>query len=111
VIEVLKLLAVFVADTGKALVSNDTPIEKWVATLETLAAQDLKYSINFVVPKNFGVPGAIIVKNQHPNEFLLISFSLDIPDNGEAHYITNSWVYNTSKSEGRIFFRNKVCTL
>lgn len=92
--------------------SNETVIEKWVATLETLAAQDLKFNIKFVVPKNFGVPGAIIVRNQHPYEFLLVSFCLDLPDKTVAHYVTNSWVYNTSGTDGRIFFHNKVriCT-
>lgn len=94
--------------TGKAEMSKEVPIEKWVATLETLAAQNLRYAIQFVVPKNFGIPGAIIVKNNHHNEFLLVAFVLDLPDKAAAHFITNSWVYNTSKTGGRIFFRNKA---
>jgi lipoxygenase len=97
-----------VVGTGKAVMTKEVPIDKWVATLETIVAQDIKFAMEFVVPKNFGVPGAIIVRNNHPNEFLLVSYSLDLPDKTQAHYITNSWVYNTSKTEGRIFFRNKV---
>jgi len=109
-IEVVKLLAVvhMVAGTGKAFVSKETPIEKWFK-LESMVAQDIDFKVEFAVPKNFGVPGAIIVKNEHPNEFLLVAFNLTLPDQSEAHYITNSWVYKTG-SEGRIFFLNKVCT-
>ncbi|KAG0603020.1 hypothetical protein M758_10G059600 [Ceratodon purpureus] len=95
-------------DTGKALVSRETAVEGWVAVNDKLAAQDISFPMDFVVPKGFGVPGAIIVKNQHPNEFLLVSFSLAIPDADEAHYLTNSWVYNTANTEGRIFFQNKA---
>lgn len=102
------LVNIGLADTGKAMVSKDTAIERWVAAFDTLVAQDLAFPMEFVVPKGFGVPGAIVVKNRHPNEFLLVSFSLNVPEQGEAHYQTNSWVYNTVGTEGRIFFLNKV---
>ncbi|KAG0604154.1 hypothetical protein M758_10G149300 [Ceratodon purpureus] len=94
--------------TGKGKLSDEVIIPKWVATFESLAAQDIEFKINFQVPKDFGVPGAIIVKNEHPNEFLLVSFNLTLPDNSAAHFITHSWVYNTNDKEGRIFFRNKT---
>lgn len=93
--------------TGKAMMSKEVPIQNWVSTLETLAAQDLKFNLDFAVPKSFGVPGAIIVNNHHPNEFLLVSFNLSLPGNNVADYITNSWVYPTTKTGGRIFFHNK----
>lgn len=93
--------------TGNAVLSNDVPLENWVG-IEGLASQDITFNIEFSVPKKFGVPHAILVRNQHPNEFLLVSFSLEIPECGEAHYLTNSWIYNTGNSEGRIFFHNKV---
>jgi hypothetical protein len=98
------------AGTGEGKLSDATVIPKWVATPEpALAAQNLEYTMNFVVAKDFGVPGAIIVRNEHPNEFLLVSFCLTLPDDSAAYYVTNSWVYNTNATEGRIFFRNKVC--
>jgi hypothetical protein len=97
------------AATGKALVSKDTAIERWVAADDKFAAQYLSFPMEFVVAKTFGVPGAIVVKNQHPNEFLLVSFSIDMPDSDEAlYYLTNSWVYNTNNTDGRVFFLNKV---
>ena len=110
-IEVVKRLAVvhMIAGTGKAFVSKESPIENWVVRLDSFAAQDIKYQIEFAVSKNFGVPGAIIVKNHHPNEFLLREFNLVLPDQSEAQYITNSWVYKAG-TEGRIFFLNTVCT-
>ena len=94
--------------TGEGALSKEAIIEKWVGTPEGFAAENIEYKVNFVVPKNFGVPGAIIVKNEHPNEFLLVSFSITLPDNSVAHYVTDSWVYNTKDTGGRIFFRNKV---
>jgi hypothetical protein len=89
-------------------VSRAQNIDGWVTTLDTLASQNYSYKIEFAVTKDFGVPGAVIVRNDHPNEFLLVSFSLTLPDNTEVHYMTNSWVYNTSNTDPRIFFQNKV---
>ena len=97
------------AGTGKALVSREVKLEGWVTVFDPLTAQELTFHLDFAVPKAFGVPGAIIVRNNHPNEFLLQSFSLDLPDRTSAHFITNSWVYNTEHTDGpRVFFRNKV---
>lgn len=95
------------AETGKATLSKEVPLDRWVA-IEGMVVQDVTFNIEFSVERKFGVPHAILVRNKHPNEFLLVSFSLEIPDVGEAHYLTNSWVYNTGNTEGRIFFSNKV---
>ncbi len=97
------------ADTGKAMMSNKEIFTGWPA-LEGMAVQNVVFQLRFTVSKTFGVPGAIIVHNGHPNEFFLISFNLELPDRSTAHYVTASWVYNTEKTDGRIFFRNKVCT-
>ena len=91
--------------------SHPRIIEGWVTKLDTLATQNYTFKMEFPVPRGFGEPGAILVKNNHPNEFLLVSFSLSLPDLTEVHYMTNSWVYNTGDTEGRIFFQNKVCRL
>jgi hypothetical protein len=92
--------------SNKPILSKEVALEKWVQ-VEGLASQDITFDLQFSVPKSFGVPHAILVKNQHPNEFLLVSFSLEIPGTCEAHYLTNSWVYNTG-DESRIFFYNKA---
>ncbi len=97
------------ADTGKPLMSNEEIFSGWPA-LEGAAVQNVVFQMRFTVARKFGVPGAIIVHNRHPNEFLLISFDLELPDRSTAHYVTDSWVYNTENTDGRIFFRNKVST-
>jgi len=93
--------------TGKPLISNEEIFSGWPA-LEGAAVQNVVFQMRFTVPRKFGVPGAIIVHNRHPNEFLLISFDLELPDRSTAHYVTDSWVYNTENTDGRIFFRNKA---
>jgi lipoxygenase len=95
-------------ETGEASLSSEVSIEGWVTIFEPLTAGNLSFDLEFAVPNTFGVPGAIIVRNNHPNEFLLVSFALELPDKSMAHYITNSWVYNTQNSGPRIFFRNKA---
>lgn len=95
-------------ETGEASLSSEVSIEGWVTIFEPLTAGNLSFNLEFAVPNTFGVPGAIIVRNNHPNEFLLVSFALELPDKSTAHYITNSWVYNTQNSGPRIFFRNKA---
>ncbi|CAK9205124.1 unnamed protein product [Sphagnum troendelagicum] len=93
--------------TGKPLMSDEEIFSGWPA-FEGAAVQNVVFQLRFTVPRKFGVPGAIIVHNQHPNEFLLISFDLELPDRSTAHYVTDSWVYNTENTDGRIFFRNKA---
>lgn len=104
------------AETGQALLSSEVAFPGW-PQLETLGAQNIPFHLQFIVPNAFGVPGAIFVRNHHPNEFLLVSFTLDLPPDTKkiihhAQYVTNSWVYNTdSTTNGRVFFRNKVKNL
>lgn len=96
------------AETGKALVSSESIFERWDESSDT-ATEHLKFKLQFSVPRKFGVPVAILVKNNHPNEFQLLSFSLDLPDTKEdAHYWANSWVANTGNTDARVFFLNQV---
>lgn len=98
------------AGTGKGMMSREVNIEGWVTIFDPLTAENISFNLEFAVPKSFGVPGAIVVRNNHPNEFLLVSFTLALPDKRNAEYMANSWVYNTEKAGPRIFFHNKVCT-
>jgi hypothetical protein len=92
------------AETGKALVSNESIMERWSDSSDT-ANENIKFSLQFSVAQKFGTPVAILVKNHHPHEFQLVSFSLDLPN---VHFWTYSWVGNTGNTDGRVFFRNKV---
>lgn len=89
--------------------SSEVILPGWAA-MEGMAAQNVIFELKFSVPKTFGIPGAIVVKNNHPNEFLLLSFELELHDKSKHQYYTNSWIYNTEhEASGRIFFHNKVC--
>ncbi|KAG0560102.1 hypothetical protein KC19_10G154500 [Ceratodon purpureus] len=97
--------------TGKGMLSKETTLEGWVKIFDPLTAEQIPFELKWSVPKSFGVPVAIFVKNTHPNEFLLENFHIDLPDKSVAQFFTNSWVFNTEKTEPigpRMFFNNKA---
>jgi linoleate 9S-lipoxygenase len=57
-----------------------------------------------------GVPGAVIVKNNHTSEFFLKTITLDdVPGRGTVTFVANSWVYPVGKYRySRVFFSNDV---
>ncbi|KAG0562418.1 hypothetical protein KC19_9G144400 [Ceratodon purpureus] len=94
---------------GKPLVSDGSILEGW-SKPSNPENNHTEFDLQFDVPQKFGIPVAILVKNQHPNEFCLVSFSLNIPNNATAlDFWANSWVANTGTKEGRVFFLNKAC--
>jgi len=96
------------AETGKGVVSSEVAILNWVTTADVLIPENFKFKLDFKVPKDFGTPGAIIVKNHHVHEFLLQAFAIQTPDGKVTSFVTESWVYNTNLHGGRIFFSNQV---
>ncbi len=89
--------------------SAEVKILNWTGTRDLPVATDFTFKLEFQVPKDFGSVGAIIVKNGHTFEFLLVSFELALPDNSKVvNFTCNSWVYNTTLKDGRIFFSNQV---
>lgn len=96
------------AKTKKVLVSEDVPIKDWAMTADMLYPTNFRFQMEFKVPKNFGTPGAIIVMNRHVHEFLLVSFSVQLPDERVINFPIDSWVYNTSFKTGRVFFSNEL---
>ena len=96
------------SENGKPLVSDGSILEGW-SKPSNPENNHTEFDLQFDVPQKFGIPVAILVKNQHPNEFCLVSFSLNIPNNATAlDFWANSWVANTGTKEGRVFFLNKV---
>lgn len=74
-----------------------------------LVSDEDSYPINFSVPTDFGLPGAFIVTNNHPNEFYIKSLTLQGSNKTTVEFVTNAWVYNTnSYPKDRVFFSNKV---
>jgi hypothetical protein len=60
--------------------------------------------------EKLGVPGAVVVKNNHAAEFFLKTITLDdVPGRGAVTFVANSWVYPAGKYRyNRVFFSNDV---
>jgi len=93
--------------TGQVAVSEEVPILNW-ATPIVLVPTNFKYELDFQVHKDFGQPGAVIVKNRHKHEFLLLSIALKTDNKKVVNFPISSWVYNTELRGGRIFFSNEM---
>ena len=100
------MIELCLVETKKVVVSEDVPILNWVTTRDIVVPIKFSFKLEFKVPRDFGTPGAIIVKNRHVHEFLLVSFSIDTPV--KVNFPANSWVYSTNFKDGRIFFNNDV---
>lgn len=98
--------------TKKPLMSEEVAIKKWAYTRDMLVSAKFGFDMEFKVPKDFGPPGAIIVKNPHENEFLLDSFNLTMSDGYVTNFPANTWVYSNTKlrmtDPGRIIFSNEL---
>ncbi|KAG0619453.1 hypothetical protein M758_4G141400 [Ceratodon purpureus] len=106
----IQLVSTKLADsvTKRVAVSDEVPVLPWVATGDMLSPTNFRFSLDFKVSKDFGTPGAIIVKNRHVSEFLLVSFAVQMPDSRVINFPAGSWVYNTNFKGGRIFFSNDL---
>jgi hypothetical protein len=113
---VLQLVSCEEVDPGTNIgkVSKECQVVNWNMVQETVKSGDVKYPVTLMVPKDFGTPGALIVRNQHQHEFFLKSLSLTLPadvdgNKKEVFFPCNSWVYNVNKYNcDRIFFSNQV---
>ncbi|KAF8018099.1 hypothetical protein BT93_H3105 [Corymbia citriodora subsp. variegata] len=85
-------------------------VEEWITTITPLTAGDSAYKVTFKWDKEVGVPGAIIVRNNHHSQFYLKTITLeDVPGEGRVHFVCNSWVYPAYRyKKDRIFFSNKT---
>jgi linoleate 9S-lipoxygenase len=101
---------------GGGVVGAEASLEPWlfptILPMITAGESKLGVTFNWSVSK-LGVPGAIIVKNYHDNEFFLKTITLDdVPGRGKLTFVANSWVYPAAKySYSRVFFANDVSIL
>ena len=110
----LIILLVLVAVHGsKGKVGKEAYLENWLTALPSLTPGESVYGVTFEWDESIGVPGALIIKNNHVAEFFLKTITLeDVPGEGMVRFICNSWVYPASRyKHDRIFFRNKVLIL
>uniref|UniRef100_A0A0E0D510 Lipoxygenase n=1 Tax=Oryza meridionalis TaxID=40149 RepID=A0A0E0D510_9ORYZ len=96
---------------NRGKVGAEASLEQWLtSSLPSLTTGESRFGVTFEwdVDK-LGVPGAIIVKNHHSNEFFLKTITLDdVPGRaGAVVFVANSWVYPADKYRyDRVFFAN-----
>jgi hypothetical protein len=100
------------ADNGnRGRVGAEANLEQWLTSLPSVTTGESKFGVTFdwEVAK-LGVPGAVIVKNNHTSEFFLKTITLDdVPGRGTVTFVANSWVYPVGKYRySRVFFSNDV---
>nr|APC65298.1 putative linoleate 9S-lipoxygenase [Allium cepa] len=93
---------------NRGKVGTPAHLEKWITTLSSVAAGEAKFEVKFSWENSYGIPGAVIVKNEQRSEFFLKTLTLEgVPQKGRVHFVCNSWVYPVEKySYDRIFFAN-----
>ncbi|TVU36211.1 hypothetical protein EJB05_18135 [Eragrostis curvula] len=94
---------------NRGKVGTEASLEQWLTTLPSLTAGENQFGVSFDWDvEKMGVPGAIIVKNNHASEFFLKTITLDhVPGHGKIVFVANSWVYPQFKYRyNRVFFTN-----
>ncbi|RWW56801.1 hypothetical protein BHE74_00036453 [Ensete ventricosum] len=97
-------------DENKGKIGPPAYLEEWVTTVTSVATGETKFNVHFSWDESQGVPGAIIVKNNHHSEFYVKTITLEgVPNKERIHFVCNSWVYPVDKYKyDRIFFANDV---
>jgi len=98
--------------TGRTKQSTEVAIENWTEVdpeNHNTYTNVTKFDVNLKVERDFGTPGALILKNFHRDEFFLKAVSIELPDETTVHFPCNSCVYNVDQyASDRVFFSNKV---
>ncbi|KAL2942082.1 putative linoleate 9S-lipoxygenase 5 [Bienertia sinuspersici] len=98
------------ANKLKGKLGKPSYLEDWHTVSTGLAVDDVEINATFEWDEDIGVPGALVVTNEHHSEFYLKNVTLeDVPNHGKLHFICNSWVQPSDDNEkDRIFFTNKA---
>ncbi|PRQ42206.1 putative linoleate 9S-lipoxygenase [Rosa chinensis] len=93
----------------KGKIGKPAYLENWMFSLIPLAAGDSAFGVSFDWDDQIGVPGAVVIKNNHTSQFFLKSIVLeDVPGVGRMNFVCNSWVYPAKNyKKDRVFFLNK----
>ncbi|KAJ3672966.1 hypothetical protein LUZ60_006340 [Juncus effusus] len=104
-----QLVSSTVADpsTGKGKLGKESSLEEWVTTLTSVAAGESNFKVHFEWDESsLGIPGAVIVKNNHHSEFYLKTLTVKgLKGKPKVHFVCNSWIY-PKYAYDRVFFSN-----
>ncbi|GAA0185728.1 oxygenase [Lithospermum erythrorhizon] len=69
----------------------------------------IEYAANLTVPRDFGVPGAILITNFLDKEFHLVQIVVHGFKDGHLFFPADTWIHSRKDNpESRIIFRNQV---
>uniref|UniRef100_A0A0D6QUV2 Lipoxygenase n=1 Tax=Araucaria cunninghamii TaxID=56994 RepID=A0A0D6QUV2_ARACU len=87
--------------------SKKAALKGWLYK-SAIPAEKIEYSADFAISSDFGQPGAIIVSNEHNQEFYLESIVIQGLVTGPVFFSCNSWVQpQKDNPEQRVFFSDK----
>lgn len=75
----------------------------WNALSLKCISEDSEHRISFEWAPNMGIPGAVLVTNNHSREFFLKELSIQMPGKSDIRFLCNSWIY---PGRIRVFFAN-----
>ncbi|ONK59665.1 uncharacterized protein A4U43_C08F9020 [Asparagus officinalis] len=93
---------------NRGTVGGPAYLEEWASTLSSISTGESQFKVTFEWDNSQGIPGAVIVENNHHSEFFLKTLTLEgVPQKGRVHFVCNSWVYPVHKyTYERVFFTN-----
>ncbi|KAM6562486.1 hypothetical protein CsatB_022484 [Cannabis sativa] len=94
-----------VTNSGKSIQSS---VRGWLPK-PTNHLHIVEFAANFIVPKDFGCPGAVLVTNLHGKEFYLLEIVIRGFDGGPIFFLANTWIHSRNDNpESRIIFKNQA---
>ncbi|KAL8137884.1 hypothetical protein V2J09_003885 [Rumex salicifolius] len=104
----LELISEEIDPQFKAGKSVEAYVRDWAPT-PTEQPYVVQYSADFIIPRDFGNPGAILVTNYHSKEFYLVEIVLSDINGGPFYFFANSWIQSRNDNpDSRIIFRNQA---
>lgn len=94
-------------NNGRGKRSNKAALKDWSEKVN-IRADKVQYTADFIISKDFGLPGAITILNGHQNEFFLETIALEGLPNGTVYFSCYSWVQSRlNVPQERTFFSNQ----
>lgn len=93
-----------IEETGK-----EKPTIKAYAHRKSAKDSEVKYEVDFTIPPDFGMIGAVLVENEHHKEIYLKKMVFDGLPQGQINVTCGSYIHSKfDNPEKRVFFTNKA---